>query len=561
MTCPLQERYHDIAPVLAGQRSAAEQARLLGKPQETVRRWVEEFRKDGMRGLFPRSEFGRGPYTPERIVVTLVFFKCCVPSVSDRELARVIAKTTNHRLHHETVRDLLNRFYLWRYERFRLEYPRLEEPAALRLQMVDLREQGFSEKTIAKLLRCHRSTVHKWLRRHDRDVQAALEDRSRAPLRTRRKVYFGAIHAVLELQRKYGYAGAFRIRGYLETDFGIRLSERTVRSIMRLNRKVHLAPRPPRPEPRESREGPPESRYPFEHTFVDFRYIDAQPEGVQLYSCLLLEGLSRTILAGSLTRQQDVGIVLRIYYLALLNWGCWENVTSDHGGQFRSHAFGRVNDRLGVRHTMYEKGHPWENLIEAQFGIQRRLDEYHWKQCKTIEEAVDFHTELIRDHNRLPHYAHHMRNDGKHAPIEVLGEARGRRVEPADLHDAFSRKVWNRMVDAHGFIRVNRWRIYVERGLARAPVQVTLWDGKLRAEYQNQKLAEYDCTFDERARRPMSIARPTFHEHPFRSAQPELFDPLWVRDPEEREPPKPRAMKAVVGAEQMHFRFRPELVR
>jgi hypothetical protein len=30
---------------------------------------------------------------------------------------------------------------------------------------------------------------------------------------------FGAIHAVLTLQKKYGYAGAFRIKGYLEQDY------------------------------------------------------------------------------------------------------------------------------------------------------------------------------------------------------------------------------------------------------------------------------------------------------------------------------------------------------
>lgn len=67
--------------------------------------------------------------------------------------------------------------------------------------------------------------------------------------------------------------------------------------------------------------------------------------------------------------------------------------------------------------------------------------------------------------------------------------------------------------------------------------------------------------FDERARRPTSITTPTFHEHPFASPQPELFDPLWVRDPQEQAPPTPRVMKAAAGAEQMHFRFRPELVR
>ncbi len=65
----------------------------------------------------------------------------------------------------------------------------------------------------------------------------------------------------------------------------------------------------------------PESRRPFEHTFVDIRYLDAKPSGVQLYSTLLLEGLSRTILAGSLTTGQEVGVILHVYFQALLRWG------------------------------------------------------------------------------------------------------------------------------------------------------------------------------------------------------------------------------------------------
>ena len=97
-----------------------------------------------------------------------------------------------------------------------------------------------------------------------------------------------------------------------------------------------------------------------------------------------MEGFSRTILAGSLTRRQDLGVVLRVYYLALLEWGCWEEVVSDHGKQFDSHAFERVNRRLSILHWMYPKGHPWENLIESQFGIQARLGEYAWARCNTI---------------------------------------------------------------------------------------------------------------------------------------------------------------------------------
>jgi hypothetical protein len=56
-----------------------------------------------------------------------------------------------------------------------------------------------------------------------------------------------------------------------------------------------------------------------------------------------MEGLSRTILAGSLTPEQEVGVVLHVYFQALLRWGFWEEVVSDHGGQFTSHDFQRVN--------------------------------------------------------------------------------------------------------------------------------------------------------------------------------------------------------------------------
>jgi hypothetical protein len=214
-----------------------------------------------------------------------------------------------------------------------------------------------------------------------------------------------------------------------------------------------------------------------------------------------------------------------------------------------------------VPHTMYEKGHPWQNLIEAQFGIQARLGEYRWERCRSVDEAVEVHRELIRDHNRLPHYAHRLRNDARHAPLEVLGQARGRRVEAADLHRAFARKTWTRQTDARGFIRLNRWKIYVEEGLQRLPVQVTFWDGKLRAEYEAQLVAEHGCRWDEHAQRPKAIGTPTFYETGYRSRQGELFDPLWVRDPVELEPKRHWPQRLAAGAEQLRLYLGPELVR
>ncbi len=56
-----------------------------------------------MQGLFPASGYSREPYTPERIIVSLIYFKCCVPKASDRELARVIGNMTGHNLHHKRL--------------------------------------------------------------------------------------------------------------------------------------------------------------------------------------------------------------------------------------------------------------------------------------------------------------------------------------------------------------------------------------------------------------------------------------------------------------------------
>jgi hypothetical protein len=85
-------------------------------------------------------------------------------------------------------------------------------------------------------------TVRKWLCRARQQPaapktwQLPLVDPPRAPHQPQRKVYFGAIHAALTLQKKYGYAGWFRLKGYLERDYGIYLSPTTFKKIMALKR-------------------------------------------------------------------------------------------------------------------------------------------------------------------------------------------------------------------------------------------------------------------------------------------------------------------------------------
>jgi transposase len=231
ISCSAQSKYHAIAPCLAGKSSLQKQAQALDLAFSTLRQWLEKFRKEGMLGLVEQPT-SRQAYTPERIIVTLVFFKCCIPKVADRELARVISKSAGYQLDHKTVKALLERYFFWKYAEFReqISYPIPAQVQLRRLEMAKLQEQGWSEKTIACLLNCHRHTVNKWLRRYKAELaqnltpQQSLFDRSHSPNNPRRKVYFGAIQAVLELQKKYGYAGWFRIQGYLEKDYGIKLN-------------------------------------------------------------------------------------------------------------------------------------------------------------------------------------------------------------------------------------------------------------------------------------------------------------------------------------------------
>jgi len=129
-----EQRYHSIAPCLAGKPSAEEQADALGISYSTVCRWLRQFREEGMPGLFPSTDYPREPQTPERVIVALLYYKCCVPSASDRELARVLNATTDHRIHHETVKALLQRYPIWRHPEFQrlIQYPAPDNPQLLR---------------------------------------------------------------------------------------------------------------------------------------------------------------------------------------------------------------------------------------------------------------------------------------------------------------------------------------------------------------------------------------------------------------------------------------------
>ena len=79
ITCPAQERYHTIAPILSGKCSPAEQAVRLNLGYSTVTRWLRQFREEGLPGLFPANQYSRGPYTTERVIRATAPFQMLRP--------------------------------------------------------------------------------------------------------------------------------------------------------------------------------------------------------------------------------------------------------------------------------------------------------------------------------------------------------------------------------------------------------------------------------------------------------------------------------------------------
>src|SRR5262249_39110338 len=74
-----------------------------------------------------------------------------------------------------------------------------------------------------------------------------------------------------------------------------------------------------------------------------------------------------------------------------------------------------------------------------------------------------------------------IRSDPAHlfpraAALGVLRNARGKRIELADLQRAFEQQYCQRMTDARGFVKIGRWKIYVEEGLPRTHVQLSYRD-------------------------------------------------------------------------------------
>jgi hypothetical protein len=196
-------------------------------------------------------------------------------------------------------------------------------------------------------------------------------------------------------------------------------------------------------------------------------------------------------------------------------------LVSDSGGVFLAKQAQRIYAALGIEKREIERGQPWQNYIEANFGTMRRMADYHFARATSWTELHAVHARFFRDYNEQAHWAHRDRPDGRRSPQAVLGHLHTVWCAAADLDRLFRVRVARR-VDAGGYVRYIHWRLYGERGLAGAQAAVWVLGETVTVEYGTDALAQYEVGFepDERHVRAVTEVRLFETRHP--SPQPYL---------------------------------------
>jgi hypothetical protein len=203
--------------------------------------------------------------------------------------------------------------------------------------------------------------------------------------------------------------------------------------------------------------------------------MDFALDGVKWWSLIILEGYSRTILAGAVAPTEATWVALMVLYTACVRYGVPGTLVSDSGEAYTSNDFEAVCARLQIQHATIEstKGESYQNLMETHFNIQRRLDNYQFSLARTLAEFEQCHQAFIQTYNTTAHQGLLEDQRLPPIPIEVLGAAKGRMYAPVELARHFSHALFPRTTNQHGCVTLHNYHFYIEEGLPHT--QALLW--------------------------------------------------------------------------------------
>src|SRR5207302_441782 len=167
---------------------------------------------------------------------------------------------------------------------------------------------------------------------------------------------------------------------------------------------------------------------------------------VQWWSLLVLDGYSRTMLAGAVAPAEASWVALTVLYTACRRYGAPAPLISAQGGAYISNDVEAVCTRLGIDHRTITstQGESYKNLMETHFNIQRRLYDYQFSLARTPLEFEQAHQDFLQLYNTTAHQGLLKEQFTPPIPLEVLGEARGRLYTPDELARKCSRALFPR---------------------------------------------------------------------------------------------------------------------
>jgi Putative ATPase subunit of terminase (gpP-like)./Integrase core domain. len=526
----IQWRYELIRPlVLFEDRPARQRAYETQTHPETVRKLRRRFQHQGMLGLLlddvevvPKEKASR---VSEAVVEEIARLKALYAGFHARELVRIVFYKLGERIDHKTAQRLWQQSLVVAQEALPLgNYHTQPDRYQARLQVIKLYAQGWEKISISRFLHVSRPTVDAWIKRFATEHFAGLLDKSRAPKAPARKVWLPLMIEVYHLQKRHPDAGKFRIWSLLAHP---EISVRTVARIMALNKEVYddiphvrrkSPKRPPQPHPYKA------SR-PHQYWFIDGRMMDFALEGVKWWSLVMLDGYSRTILAGAIAPSEASWVALMVLYTACLRYGAPETLISDSGGAFTSDAFEAVCQRLEIHHEpmVSTQGESYKNLMETHFNVQRRLFDYQFSLTQTPAELDQVHQRFIQTYNTTAHEGLLKEGFASPIPMQVLAKAKGRLYSPDELARKFSRAVFPRTTNQYGCVTLHSYHFYIEEGLPHTQVLLWVYGEELRAVLDHIVLAEYHCRYDWRSHKVTEIRDGLFYPTRFASPQGSLL--------------------------------------
>src|SRR6266702_4762559 len=455
-----QLTYEIIRPVVLFGVSPKERAEETGISKSSIYYKANLFDQAGMASLFPPAPPPDLPKLDKRSLPpplrqAIVDAYAEYPELSLHEIASICYVQFGRKPSPHTIQYILatgpqpSRTGR-RYKRF----AEIDNPVERRKTILKLHAEGWTAKNIADYLETSRQTVHTTLKRWAEEQFAGIEDKSHARTGVR-KVDLKAVQEVKKLSEN-PLLGAYRVSAALE-QMGIKLSRATCGRYLSINRGLYHLQMPRRPRPKAAMPFKAERRHQI--WSVDIRYLDMHSlQGIEMVYCIsILENFSRSILASAISVRQDTEAFFAVFYAAVRRYGVSEMLVSDNGSIFLSHDTRRVCAQLGIEKKEIKKGKPYQNYIEAAFGVQRRMADWSEDSAQTWEDLLAAHDKWMRDYNFQKHMAHEERQDGCHSPAEVLGWIKGMQPEEAVVHEAFSAICETRRLDKAGYAKFRNW--------------------------------------------------------------------------------------------------------